>query len=262
MKKKTLLFSALVALFTIAFNNKSSAEDYFGTPYGGVASVIPGTIEAENYDDGGEFVAYHDSDAVNHGGAFRTEESVDIESTTDESGDYNTGWCAAEEWIKYSVDVTEAGDYNIAIRYGTEIGGKIKISFVSGVDTVTVKTDAPANGPWTVWDWLNVPVKLKAGPQVMILYPGANINYFTFSKVVTGLDLQKSALVNIYQNPVTNHLKLSVVADKILIADLSGKIIITQENSNEVDLTNLSSGMYFVKIGLNGQLVTKKIIKK
>src|SRR5262249_9977309 len=35
------------------------------TPFGGLPAVIPGQIEAENFDDGGEGVAYHDSKVGN-----------------------------------------------------------------------------------------------------------------------------------------------------------------------------------------------------
>src|SRR5262249_39365395 len=41
-------------------------------PHGGTPWAIPGKIEAENYDDGGEGVAYHDLDATNNGGQYRT----------------------------------------------------------------------------------------------------------------------------------------------------------------------------------------------
>ncbi|MBN1599378.1 MAG: hypothetical protein JW894_13880, partial [Bacteroidales bacterium] len=56
------------------------------TPYNGVIA-IPGTVEAENYDNGGEGVAYHDNDASNNGGQYRTSEGVDIEACSE--GGYN-----------------------------------------------------------------------------------------------------------------------------------------------------------------------------
>ena len=39
-----------------------------GGAYGGVATVIPGLIEAEEFDEGGEGVAYSDWDPDNNGG--------------------------------------------------------------------------------------------------------------------------------------------------------------------------------------------------
>lgn len=39
-----------------------------GGPYGGTAAAVPGTIEAEEFDLGGEGVGYSDTDAVNNPG--------------------------------------------------------------------------------------------------------------------------------------------------------------------------------------------------
>lgn len=36
--------------------------------FGGIPASIPGTVQAENFDIGGEGVAYSDTDPVNNGG--------------------------------------------------------------------------------------------------------------------------------------------------------------------------------------------------
>src|SRR5258708_1004867 len=61
------------------------------TPFSGTPVAVPGTIEAEQFDNGGEGVAYHDLMAGNSGGQYRAAD-VDIESTTDVNGGYNVGW--------------------------------------------------------------------------------------------------------------------------------------------------------------------------
>ena len=48
----------------------------------------------------------------NAGGAYRPTD-VDIETTADTGGGYNLGWVAAGEWLKYTVNVTAAGNYNL-----------------------------------------------------------------------------------------------------------------------------------------------------
>src|SRR5262249_6572786 len=50
-------------------------------PFGGVAASIPGIVEAENFNEGGEGVAYHDTTAGNTGGAYR-QTDVDIATAT------------------------------------------------------------------------------------------------------------------------------------------------------------------------------------
>ena len=57
------------------------------TPFGGTPVPLPGTIEAERFDEGGPELAYHDDSSGNSGGAFRSTD-VDIEGTSDAGGGY------------------------------------------------------------------------------------------------------------------------------------------------------------------------------
>ena len=50
-------------------------------PYSGTPIAIPGILEAENYDKGGQGVSYNDADLINNGAAYRTD-GVDIAGTT------------------------------------------------------------------------------------------------------------------------------------------------------------------------------------
>ena len=70
------------------------------TPFGGTAAAVPGTIQAENFDEGASGVAYFDTTAGNTGGKYRTTD-VDLESTTDVGAGYNVGRTRPGEWLKY-----------------------------------------------------------------------------------------------------------------------------------------------------------------
>src|SRR5207244_9013837 len=87
-----------------------------GSPINGVPAAVPGKIQTEDFNTGGEGIAYHDGDAANNGGQYRTNEGVDIETTGDTGGGYDVGWTAAGEWMKYTVNVANAGSYNIGFR--------------------------------------------------------------------------------------------------------------------------------------------------
>src|SRR5439155_1587484 len=89
------------------------------TPFGGTARALPGTIQAEDFDNGGEGVAYHDVESANYGGAYRTSEGVDIQGTSDTGGGYNVGWMAPGEWLKYSVNFSASGLYTLSGRIAT-----------------------------------------------------------------------------------------------------------------------------------------------
>jgi hypothetical protein len=114
------------------------------TPFGGSAIVLPGTVEAENFDEGGEAVAYHDESRGNDGGAYR-QTDVDIEPTADTTGGCNVGWAFAGEWLNSTVDVAAACTYDFDMRVASEgDGGTFHIE-VNG-ESVT----GPLNVPNTV----------------------------------------------------------------------------------------------------------------
>ena len=55
------------------------------------------TIQAEDFDNGGEGVAYHDLSSINEGGEYRPN-AVDSASTLDTDGGHTLGWVGAGEW--------------------------------------------------------------------------------------------------------------------------------------------------------------------
>ena len=66
-----------------AYSNTTSVTTSSGsTPYGGTPAALPGTVQIENFDDGGSGVAYLDTTSGNSGGRYRATD-VDIDSTTD-----------------------------------------------------------------------------------------------------------------------------------------------------------------------------------
>ena len=75
---------------------------------------VPGTIQAEDFEDG-QNVGYFDVTAGNSGGQYRPTD-VDIEGTTDTGGGYNVGWMSATEWLKYTINVGTAGSYTLEAR--------------------------------------------------------------------------------------------------------------------------------------------------
>ena len=141
------------------------------TPYGGTAWAIPGQIQAENYDVGGEGIAYHDNDTANQGGQYRTD-GVDIKTTADAGGGYTVGWLNANEWLEYTVNVAAAGNYTIQARVGTISAGRtFRVEF-NGVDK-TGWISVPVFGAYDTYGTVSVPnVSLSAGQQVMRMLMG------------------------------------------------------------------------------------------
>jgi hypothetical protein len=143
------------------------------TPFTGAPVALPGRIEAENYDNGGEGVAYHDTTAGNSSGAYRNDD-VDIRSTTDTSGAYNVKSVRAGEWLAYSVNAAAAGAYAIDFRVASSgAGGTVHVT-IDGVD-VTGAIALPDTGGWNIWKTVTRSgVTLPAGTHVMKLVIDAN----------------------------------------------------------------------------------------
>jgi hypothetical protein len=76
-------------------------------------ALLPGVVEVENFDLGGEGNAYHDSSPANEGGAYRSGEGVDIQSIS--GGGYAVGWVHSGEWLQYLVRVEEEFDADLGL---------------------------------------------------------------------------------------------------------------------------------------------------
>jgi carbohydrate binding protein with CBM6 domain/Big-like domain-containing protein/calcineurin-like phosphoesterase family protein/purple acid phosphatase-like protein len=144
-----------------------------GSPYGGTRVSVPGTIQAENFDEGGPGIAYVDASGGNSGGRYRSTD-VDIEATTDSGGGYDVGWTSPGEWLNYSVSVAAAGTYDLDVRVASAgAGGKFHIE-VNGIDKTGPLT-VPNTGGWQTWTTIKkTGVALSAGSQTVRLVMDTN----------------------------------------------------------------------------------------
>lgn len=142
------------------------------TPYGGSPRAVPGTIQSEDFDDGGEGLAYHDATTSNSGGQYRST-GVDVERTGDTGGGYDVGWVSAGEWLKYTVTVSAGGTYQLAARVASPgTGGTFHVE-TDGVD-VTGPLHVPATGGWQIYRDVTVPITLNSGVQILRVVMDAN----------------------------------------------------------------------------------------
>jgi uncharacterized repeat protein (TIGR03803 family) len=83
--------------------------------------------------------------------------------------------------------------------------------------------------------------------------------------VVTGLDDDMDAIVEIYPNPATTTLfvKLTEPARIQLINNLGVPVIDSEiHDSATIDIRNLTAGLYIARIEINGKIMTKKVLKQ
>ena len=157
------------------------------SPYGSIIH-IPGTVESENYDLGGEGVAYHDTDPSNTGGQYRTNEGVDIENCTE--GGYDVTNINTGEWMNYTVYVDSSAEYRMDARVASAIGGGQFHVEIDSVDKTGIINVTSTGGSQT---WLNLSsdVFLTVGQHVVRVYVDQSTSSFNLNKLTfTYLDNQ------------------------------------------------------------------------
>jgi endonuclease/exonuclease/phosphatase (EEP) superfamily protein YafD len=151
------------------------------SPYGGGARAVPGRIEAEHFDVGGQNLAYSDDSAGNAGSwSTRNPTDVDIEPTSDVGGGANVGWFHANEWLEYTITSAVAATYVIEARVASPYAGNTLRFRVNG-DAWTSDIAVPTTGAWQSWaTTVATPISVPAGTSVLRMSTatgGLNVNY-------------------------------------------------------------------------------------
>lgn len=222
----TPLKTGSVTLKAVLTTTKGNTYDRMGgfnvlaerKPYKGNVAVIPGTVQFENFDTGGEGATYHDSDATNSGVSYRTDGAsggVDIVSG---NGGYVIGYTNSGEWLEYSVDVQKEGYYDISVVASS---GAKNSSFT--LSLVTESGNKTISGPIAVpcltennWDKYSTitnrsVIRLPQGRQIIrATINGANCNLdkMTFKYVEVNEDIKMT---------VSSDTKLGVAGEPVQI---------------------------------------------
>jgi len=106
--------------------------------------AVPGRIEAEEYDAGGEGVAYHDTTPGNSGGYLR-QDDVDIRFDVAAGSAVVTG-VESGEWLRYRLGVGTAGVYAITLLAGTTRSGEAIEVLVDGAVMARVPVPVSNDG--------------------------------------------------------------------------------------------------------------------
>jgi len=174
-------------------------------PYKGIKQV-PGVIEAEDFNMGGEGLSFHESDTKDEGkSGYRTDnEGVDIITTS--NGGYAIGYTKAGEWLDYTINVTEDGTYSVeTVVSAAASGSSIKIGFVNG-DNVSYMRAISIPKTGSVYEVVKCKStkELTAGKYTIRLYissGGCNIDKIEFklpeSTAIDEISLDNSS-TNVY----------------------------------------------------------------
>ncbi|GAB3225092.1 PQQ-dependent sugar dehydrogenase [Spirosoma arcticum] len=179
---QTLRAPATNTTYTATYGTSTPPPGGTQSPYLGAAVLLPGKIEAENFDLGGEGVAYHDETTANSGNKHRPGDGVDIEGCAE--GGFNIGYVATGEWLEYTVNVTTAGPYTLSARVATPYNANNFHVELDG-QAVSGSIGVPNTGGFQAWQTVSVttPV-LTTGVKVLRVVmdsPNFNLNHLTFA---------------------------------------------------------------------------------
>lgn len=247
----------------------------YRAPFSGTPVSIPGVVECENYDIGGEGLTYHDVDLVNQGGVYRND-GVDIGGTP---GHYYVEYTDVGEWLEYTIDVQQAGAYSVAVSYAAPTaGGTFSLKFPN--TSIPKSFSTAATGGSTSFTTISKTITLNAGVQVMRLTigstPSFNLDKVAFSPV-TLVNSQNAPLhfqlSNNYPDPFnpSTTIPFSVPAKTFMtlkIYDVIGREVATLfsgeleagEYTRQWNAAGFPSGVYFCRLEAGAYVGVKKLV--
>jgi hypothetical protein len=267
----------VIAHFATADDRYSYPVTVYVTPisrssFNGAPAPVPGVIEAEDYDVGGEGLTYHDTDRENVSGAYRPDEAVDIEERAD--GGFQVAYVETGEWIEYTVNVEEAGEYTISAEVASlEGGGGLQFEFAGRKARVLT---IPKTGSWQTTTTVSRTLDLTPGDQVMrvtvTLAKPFNIDRFVIERSISSAAHQEEPLsltpVDIYPNPAHSYLTISrpsrpEAGALIEVFDVRGRRAASLESSSSTTLIRMDEfgpGLYSIRISEHGRLINQQLV--
>lgn len=157
-------------------------------PFKGAALPIPGKIEVEDFDitgvgetDGVSNVSYSDGDPENHGDSdYRKSDAADVDIYGKATGKI-VGYNTTGDWLEYSVDIAEAGDYTATASVAADGTGSFKLS----IDGKSVGEFDVTGSSWDDFIDVKKKVTLPAGKHILRMDVTAqyfDIDYINFTK--------------------------------------------------------------------------------
>jgi fibronectin type 3 domain-containing protein len=206
-------------------------------------------IQAEDFDTGGQSIAYHDTTGTNQGGQYRTDETVDIVVASDSGGGFAVGSTEEGEWLEYTIMVRDPGYYTLRLRAASPVAGAAARILCYNLDKTGIWT-IPNTGGTQAWTTITRQVFLEYGRQklrVEVVSGGFNLNWIELSPASGGpLADGTYKLVNQNSGLVIENLSRTVVQN-----------VYEDTNIQRWNLQHIGAGQYRVRTALdNWQWIT------
>lgn len=255
-----------------------------GTPFLGSPVVVPGIVEAENYDVGGEGIAYHDAEPQNIGLAYRPDEGVDLEGAA--RNGFDVYWITAGEWIEYTIEASATGAYTIT-PYMASVPGFGKFRVLIDNEPVSDWISVPGAGGWQTWRPFEIrDVEMTAGEHLMRFEFDSDsdpngwllsMNWIEIGQMPVGTTTTPEAperfeILASAPNPFSETTTITYalpVADRVSVEvfnalgqrvqEASGERRTAGVHTVEIDGRGLPSGVYVIRVIASGGAVAQRV---
>ena len=249
-----------------AFNMQEDWETEVHTPYNGPHTIYDGAVlEAEDFDNGGEGLAYHDQEAGHQNGqaiVYRPDVDVEIESYS--AGDYNIGFTSAGEWLMYTIEVAQSGVYTIQASCASGNAGGRFYYELDGIQAGAVTT-ITETGSWSAWkDFPTTGIALTEGTHHLkwYTYGNLNLNKFRFERTGNLSAMDEQPADGIALEVLGHHVRIRGLhaGDVIEVFSLTGMLEAQRRTMGEDAVFLLPEGLHLVVV--NHQVAGKVLIAK
>jgi hypothetical protein len=158
------------------------------SPYGNKASEIPGKIEAENFDipgTGSENKTFSDTDSQNRGDSDYRKDDAPSADLYDKATGVILGYNQEGEWFEYTINVMDAGDYNMTASVATD-NDVASFSLSLDGNPLVENIDSLKTGSFDSYKDVQVKVTLPAGEHTLrmtVISSWFDIDYLNFEKI-------------------------------------------------------------------------------
>ncbi len=238
------------------------------TPYKGQRTTLPGKIEVENYDEGGNNIAWYDATSGNSDEQYRSDD-VDIRK---EGSDYVVTKVKAGEWMKYSVTSSLHAAYYLSARVALPADvNKAKLTVLIDNLTplnVTINKPEDANGFFELSFDKKLTWIAKGDHEITITAntDGLEIDWIQLTKeklsfgndAIGTVEASKFAIV---PNPASTIMSVYAETEVNLVEvyNTVGALVLKTTEATGINISDLPSGVYFVKVN---SMVERLVITK
>jgi hypothetical protein len=189
----------------------------------------------------------------NNGWTYRND-GVDIETWT---GTPTIGSIDTNEWLHYTVQVPQAGLYEVSLQYAAPTTGS-KVKLLSNENTLIPEVTLNASGGWGSWQWSTlgtIPISAQSNFKIKlkVIQNGLNIKALRFDfagSLIAQNFLNDNPMIALSNSILTITSKTQI--KEVTIYDVLGKLIKTESGFKSQSVFNIpfdySKGMYFIRI--------------